>query len=123
MKLQATILTLVAALMFGGCAIVHIDSADGRTTVQKHFGVLGIKVEPAKGTQVVEATGVGLTVMQNSMTLGYQDVNTVQLGRDCLAAFIINNKEQLLNAEKVAREVSSVCAVDGDSRFKQEEKL
>ena len=109
-------IAITASLTFlafacNGCTVIHLDKADGESLVQRHFGVLSIKMNPARSPQVIETTGLGVISMQDEVTVGYQSATKVLLGRDCHTVFVIKNQEQFAAAQELARTVSPVCKI------------
>lgn len=98
-----------------GCAEVSVHQADGTVTVERHFGVVAVQVEPGERSQLIETTGFGVIGSDRQVVLGYHAGQWAMLGSDdCRVVFWIEDEGQLREAQALLADRDDYCTL-GDT--------
>ena len=103
----------LALAVFGlvACARIEIREADGQLKIERHFGVISIRLEPGTAAQVVESNGIGVMSDGRALVVGYFDSHLALLGSDCRVVLWIEEREHLVTAHELFGGDTEVCAI------------
>jgi hypothetical protein len=96
-------------LALTGCAIVEEIHSDGTANRSVVLGSPVIWSASEKSGTAIKATGVGLSVLSGTTTLGWFDTSAVAVDPGCRVVLVGNSDEQLRNFSKLAGSVEGIC--------------
>lgn len=100
------------SLLLGGCAVVEINSGDGAARIERHAGVLMVKIDPSDTSHIVEASGVGLITDPGGTTLGYGTSRYVAFANGCQLVVFSDNAAQSRKLKQAIPELGKACIVN-----------
>lgn len=81
-------MTALASLIAAGassaaCTQVHVHESDGKTRIEQRFGIVSIERGTPQQAMLVYIEGIGLSRIQNDLTLGWHRADFAVLPHDC----------------------------------------
>jgi len=100
---------ILALTPLAACTTVHIHNGDGSISTSQGFGILSVAIPVNQPGLLIDARGVGLLSMGDSLSLGYTEQKMALLTDACRVVFWIDSTEQ---AEAVTRLIGSRGSLD-----------
>ena len=102
-----------ALFALAGCATVHIEGDDGEVRVERHFGLLSVRLQPQRRSLLAETTALGVVNAWDGFTLGYYDASLVALsGNDCRIVLWAQSLGQVSELRRLLDGRGDVCVFD-----------
>jgi hypothetical protein len=97
-------------LTMAGCAVVEEFHSDGTASRSLLLGSPVIwSRPPGSQGEAIKATGLGLSVLNGTSTLGWFDASVVAVEPGCRVVLVGNTDEQLRTFSKLAGNVEGIC--------------
>jgi hypothetical protein len=107
---RAPFAALALASLLGACTTVRIEAGPDDVRIERHFGLLGVRLASPHRSLVAEMSGFGVLSAPGSLSLGYASLRFASLGPDCRVVLWLAPGERLpLETLDRLRQVAGVC--------------
>jgi len=109
---------ILALTSLAACTTVHIHNSDGSLSTSQGFGILSVAIPRNPSGLLVDARGVGLLRIGDSLSLGYVEQKMAFLTDECRVVFWIESAEQAEAVTRLVGNVDAMCMVGPGSTDK-----
>ena len=107
-------LLLLGAASIQGCTVIHVNDANGTTSISRKLGV--IAVEPGPATSVVRVTSLGIHSAFGVLSIGFGRSEAVSIDPARCQLIVWATSPATLNALKELMGTDTgVCTIEGST--------